>query len=657
MNRLAIQQAFDLAVRHHQAGRLQEAEKIYRQILTQQPEHVGAIQYLGVMAHQTGQSDLAVQLIRRAIAIQPNYLEAHINLGSILNDKGRYDEAIAALRQAVALDPKSADAHNNLGNAFKGKGQFDSAVAAYRRAVALNAQHADALSNLGNALTESGQCDEAVAVLCRAIALRPKFVEAHYNLGNALRAKGQLDDAVAVYRQAIALNPKHPEAHGNLANALSDMGQVDEAIAAFRQAIAIRPSFSEADSNLVYSLHFSPRYDAGMVHEEHRRWNRQHAEALGKSIQPHTNSRDPDRPLRIGYVSPDFRAHPVGRFLLPPLAQHDRDHFKVFCYSDVLRPDHVTGLLQRHADEWRNTAGLSDEQLGQLIREDKIDVLVDLTMHMARNRMLLFARKPAPIQVTYLAYCSTTGLSTIDYRLTDPNLDPPGSSDAHYSEKSVWLPETYWCYPLHQNSPEIGPPPALSMGAVTFGCLNNFCKVSMETLDLWIELMRATPKSRLILHAPEGSHRQRLRDRLQKDGIDPERLEFVGKVPMNEYFKLYEKIDIALDPFPCNGGTTTCDALWMGVPVVTLKGRTAVGRAGTSILSNVGVPELIAQTSQQYVQIAAKLAGDLPRLTELRRALRDRMRASRLMDAPRFARNIESCYRQMWRDWCGSGSR
>jgi len=290
--------------------------------------------------------------------------------------------------------------------------------------------------------------------------------------------------------------------------------------------------------------------------------------------------------------------------------------------------------------------------LAQLIREDQIDILVDLTMHTAWNRMLLFARKPAPVQVTYLAYCSTTGLDTMDYRLTDPHLDPPGTNDAYYSEESIRLPETYWCYSADEPSPQIGPLPALNAGEVTFGCLNNFCKVSPDTLDLWIQLLRVTPKSRLILHAHEGSHRQRVWDLLDHQGIDPRRLKFVGRVPLSEYFKLYNQIDVGLDPFPCNGGTTTCDALRMGAAVVTLAGRTAVGRAGVSVLRNIGLPELIAETPQQYVQIATDLAQDLPRLAELRRTLRARMQASPLMDAPRFARNIEAAYRLMWRNWC-----
>jgi predicted O-linked N-acetylglucosamine transferase (SPINDLY family) len=470
-----------------------------------------------------------------------------------------------------------------------------------------------------------------------------------------LKDVGQLDGAVAAYRQAIRLKPDYALAHGNLGNALKDMGQLEEAVASFREAIRLKPDFAEAHSNLIYALHFHPGYDARMIHEEHRHWSRQFAEPLKKLIGAHGNSREPERALRIGYVSPDFRDHPVGRFLVSLLAAHDRERFEVFCYSDVRRPDRFTELLRRHARQWRQTAGVTDEGMAQLVQEDRIDVLVDLTMHMAGNRMLLFARKPAPVQVTYLAYCSTTGLETMDYRLTDPHLDPPGMNDEYYSEKTVRLPETYWCYPVHEQSPPVGPPPGRSAGEVTFGCLNNFCKVSPETLELWIQLLRAAPKSKLILQAGEGSHRQRVWDLLEHGGIDPGRLKFVGRVPLWEYFKRYDQIDVGLDPFPCNGGTTTCDALWMGVPVVSLAGRTAVGRGGVSILANVGLPELIAQTPDEYVQIAAELAGDLPRLGELRRTLRGRMQGSPLMDAPRFARNIEAAYRQMWRSWCKQG--
>jgi protein O-GlcNAc transferase len=618
---MTLQQQLASGLSHHQAGRLAEAEKIYRQVLAKQPNHAAALHLLGMLAAQVGQLDAAVELIRQAIRLKPDF----------------------------------AEAHNNLGNALKGKKQIDEAIASYRQAIRLKADYAEAYYNLGNALQYKQQLDEAIAALGQAVRLKPDLAEAHCNLGHALQSKRQPDEAIASLRQAIRLKPDFAEAHAILGNALKDTGQLDEAIASYRQAIRLKPDYELAHGNLIYALHFHPDYDARMIYEEHRRWNQQHAEPLKRFIEPHANSRDPDRPLRIGYVSPDFREHPVGRFLLPLLAAHDPERFKIFCYSDVHRSDHITEIFRSHASQWRDTLGLTDERMAHLIREDQIDILVDLTMHAAMNRMLLFAHKPAPVQATYLAYCSTTGLDTMDYRLTDPHLDPAGINDDFYSEESIRLPETYWCYPLDDQSPDVSPLPALSAGEVTFGCLNNFCKVSPDALELWIQLLRAIPKSRLLLHAHEGSHRQRVRDLLERQGIDPQRLTFVDKVPLSEYFKLYEQIDIGLDPFPCNGGTTTCDALWMGVPVVTLAGQKAVGRGGVSVLRNVGLPELIAETPEQYVQIAADLAKDLPRLSELRRTLRPRMQASSLMDAPRFARNVEDAYRLMWQSWCLDG--
>ncbi len=620
MGQLTIQQLFDLALQHHESGRLREAEQLYRQILAQQPEHPEALHHLGVIAFQERRNDAAVELIRRAIALNPKYAAAHGNLGSALTEKGQLDEAIASYRQALAINPRLAKVHFNLGNAFNDKGQLDEAIDAYRQAIALN----------------------------------PDLPEVYNNLGNALKDKGRLDDAITAYRRAIAINPSHAEAHNNLGNVLKEAGLLDEAIAAYRRAMSLRTNYVQADNNLLYAIHFHPAYDVRMIQEEHRRWNQQYAEPLRKFIRPHTNNSDPDRELRIGCVSPDFREHPVARFVLPLLAAHRRDQFAVYCYADVRRSDGLTAAVRRHANQWRNIIGLTDERAAELIREDQIDILVDLTMHMANNRMLLFARKPAPVQVTYLAYCSTTGLNTIDYRLTDPHLDPPGLDGAFYSETSIRLPETYWCYALDDRSPEVNSSPALGTGEVTFGCLNNFCKISADALDVWMQLLHAIPKSRLILHAHEGSHRQRVHDLLQHQGINPRRLEFVSKVPLPEYFALHRQIDIGLDPFPYNGGTTTCDALWMGVPVVTLAGRTAVGRGGASVLRNVGLPELVAETPQQYVQIATDLANDLPCLAELRRTLRRRMQASPLMDAPKFARNVEAAYRQMWRNWCAA---
>jgi protein O-GlcNAc transferase len=718
---MTLQQQLESGLSHHKAGHLAEAERIYRQILAQQPDHADVLRLLGVLAGQAGQLDAAVELIQRAIAICSTNAFYYSDLGKALEDIGRLDEAIAACRQAIRLKPELANAHYNMGVALQGKGQFDEAIAAYRQAIRLKPDYALAHSNLGNALCAMGLFDEAIASYGQAIRFKPDYAGAHSNLGNALMAMGQLDKAIgsyrqaiwlkhdfaeahgnlgsalqdigqldeatAAYRQAIALNPNWPEAHNNLGNVVKDKGQLDEAIAAYRQAIRLKPDFAEVyanlgsalmgvgqldeaiasqrqavrlksdyaglHSNLVFTLHYHPGHDGRMIHEELRRWNRQHAEPLKKFIQPHTNNRRPDRRLRIGYVSPDFRVHVVGQNLLPLLREHDHRQMEIFCYSNVLRPDMLTDQLRGYADVWRSIVGLSDPQATDLIRQDRIDILVDLALHTANNRLLVFAHKPAPVQATYLGCCTSTGMETMDYRLSDPYLDPSDSDLSIYSERTIRLPETYWCYRSTGPTPDPSPPPTAAAGYVTFGCLNNFAKVSSPALDLWAEILQAVPRSRLILHSNPGAHLDTVRERFAGNGISPDRLEFYleqGNWP--KYLQTYGRIDIALDPFPWGGGITTCDALWMGVPVVSLVGRTAVGRGGASILSNVGVPELIARTPEQYVQIATDLANDLPRLAELRRTLRGRMQASPLMDAPRFARNVEAAYRQMWRNWC-----
>jgi protein O-GlcNAc transferase len=721
MTQPPIQQTFDLAVQHHQAGQLPQAEHFYRQVLAQQPGHIHALQNLAVLSHQSGRNDIGIDLLRQAIALNPKSPEAHGNLGNLLKAKGQLDEAIAEYRLAIALKPNYPEAYYNLGLVLGKKGQLNDAVEAYRQAIAIRPDFADALGNLAAALKDQGQFDEALTVIRRAIALqpdradgyynlgialsdkglldeaitafrratelRPSFAESYLNLANALKETGRLDAAIDIYRRAIELKDdfaeaysnlsvafgekglldealaavrraielrfEYPKAHNNLAGILKDQGRLDEAIAAFRQAVALDPRYVDADSNLLYTLHFHPAFDARAIAIEHRRWNLRHAEPLRRFISPHDNDRDPNRRLRVGYVSPDLRTHPIGRFLMPLLANHDHRQFEVFCYSSVRAADDLTTRLRSAADVWRDIQSFSDEQVARLIREDRIDLLLDLTMHMAASRLLVFARKPAPVQVSWLAYPASTGLSTIDYRLSDPYLDPPGMDESIYSERTIRLPDTFWCYdPLDGRDIPVNSLPALETGFVTFGWLNNFCKINEDVLVLWAQVLRQVENSRLLLLASQGSHRQRILDRLAREGIEPGRVEFVGRKSHHEYLELYHRIDLGLDSFPYNGHTTSFDSLWMGVPVVTLVGQTAVSRAGWCLLSNLGLTDLAGRTAEQFMRRAVELATDLPRLSELRRTLRRRMEQSPLMDATRFARNIEAIYRQMWRDWC-----
>jgi predicted O-linked N-acetylglucosamine transferase (SPINDLY family) len=670
-------------------GQLRDAIAVYLQAIRLRPDYVEVHNNLGLALRDAGQLDEAIASFRQAIRLKPDLAEAHCNLGNALKDVGQLDEAIASYRLAVRLKPDLAVAHNNLGNALKergqldegitcfrqairlkpdfadghyslaialmGRGQLDEAIAAYRHAIRINPDHAEAYGNLGIALEDMGQHDDAIASHRQAIRLRPDLAEAHCNLGNALKGMGQLDEAIASFRQAIRLKPDLAEAHSNLGGALKSGGMLDEAVACYERAIRLKPDDGLMHGDLVFSLHYHPGYDGEMMREELGRWNRQHAEPLKKFIQPHPNDRDRFRRLRIGYVSPDFCAHAVGQNLLPLLREHDHGQMEIFCYANMVRPDGLTEQFRRYADGWRNIVGLSDAQAVDLIRQDWIDILIDLALHTGGNRLGVFARKPAPVEATFAGYPGSTGLETIDYRLTDPYLDPPGLNDRFYSETSIRLPDSFWCYDSLVTELAVNALPAQSQGHVTFGCLNSFCKVNEKVLRLWAQVLKTVDRSRLMILCPEGSHRQPLLDMLQREGIDHDRIELIARRPRVQYLELYHRIDVGLDTFPYNGHTTSLDSFWMGVPVITLVGQTAVGRAGLSQLTNLGLPELIAQTPERYVQIATDLAGDLPRLAELRRTLRKRMEASPLMDAPRFARNIEAAYRQMWRNWCATG--
>jgi predicted O-linked N-acetylglucosamine transferase (SPINDLY family) len=465
---------------------------------------------------------------------------------------------------------------------------------------------------------------------------------------------GRFPEAEAIYRQVLEQTPSDPDIHTHLGNLVRDQGQLDEAIAFYRQASRLQLKHGAADSNLLYTLYFHPDFNAQAIFEEHRCWDRAYAQPLASTIQPHPNERLADRPLRIGYVSSHFRDHCQSFFTSPLLRAHDPTRFQVFCYANVLEPDSITESLQSSAHTWRNTVGMSDEEVSRMIRTDQIDILVDLTMHMGGCRPLLFARKPAPLQVAWLAYPGTTGLSTMDYRITDPVLDPVGLDDSHYSEESIRLADSFWCYDPLTDEPEVNPLPAPARGHITFGCLNSFCKINRQILALWARVLQQVEGSRLAILAAPGPHREWTRQFFREKGIAGDRLAFVVRRPRLDYLKLHHRLDLAFDPFPYNGHTTTIDALWMGVPVVTLAGRTAVSRGAKSILSNLGLSELVAHTPEEYVAIATELAKDLPRLERLRQQLRERTQQSALMDAPRFARNMECAYRTIWRRWCGS---
>jgi protein O-GlcNAc transferase len=574
------------------------------------------------------------------------------NLGLVHFKQGNLAEAALCFRQALRDDPNHAEACNNLGIVYFQQNLLGDAVACFRQAVQTCPQQADFHYNLGNALSRQVQHSQAARAFQQAVRLDPTHAAAQFNLGNALRDDNRLGEALSAFEKASKLKIDFAQAHLNLGNVLKDQGRVQEAIASFRNALAINPNYAQAHSNLIHTMQFSPLHDGPDILRECRAWNQVHAEPLKKSIRPHANTMSKNRRLRIGYVSPDLYMHPVARFLLPLLKAHDRKHFEIFCYSSVGVPDVITEQCRELAHVWRPIHGLADDQVAQLVRQDRIDILVDLAMHTGNNSLLVFARKPAPVQATFMAYCGTTGLGTMDYRLTDTFLDPPGQNDDCYSEKSARLPTSMWCFQPATQEPEQATLPGQNSGEITFGCLNNFCKISDETLEAWKQILQATPTANLLLHAPAGQPRDRVRAFMEGGQISAERVRFVNRLPFAEYIRTYHRIDVALDPFPYGGATTTCDALWMGVPVVCLSGHRAVGRAGVSILSILGMTELLAQDTADYVRIATELANDLPRLSKWRSSLRNRMWDSPLMDTRRYTRGVEAVYRCMWQKWC-----
>ena len=648
-----IQQLFEQAIGHHQAGKLAEAQALYSQVLARQPGHPDALHMLGIIHFQSGRTDAGIEMVRRAIATRASAFY-HCTLGQMLAEIGSADDAIAAYRRALELNSSLLDAAWRLGDLLHEGGRPEEAIRAYQQALALRPNHAASINGLGAALYAIGRQDEAIGAFRAALAVAPDFYRAWNNLGNALEDKDLPDEAIAAFRRAIELQPDFYMPHSNLGNSLKYVGRLDEAIASYERALALNPSHAVTHSNLVLALHYHPLYDGESILAEHCRWDRQHAKPLKAEIRPCDNIPDPERRLRVGYLGPCFRDHVSAFFVVPLLAHHDHQQVEVFCYSTSPKTDVLTERMRGYADAWRPISSMTDSQAAQLIRRDRIDILVDLTMHTAGGRPLVLARKPAPVQATWLANPATTGIAAVDYRLTDPYLDPPGLHDRFYSETSVKLPETFWCYDPLAEGPDVNELPALASGQVTFGCLNQFCKINDGVLGLWAEVLREVATSRLAILAPPGSAREHVLAVMRQQGVEPARIRFVDRQPRLRYLELYHQLDICLDTFPYNGHTTSLDSFWMGVPVVTLIGATAVGRGTFSQLSNLQLPELAANTPKQFTEIATALAGDLPRLAKLRRELRERMRRSPLMDAPRFTRHMENAYRQMWRQWCQS---
>jgi len=667
-----------------QRGDNASAEQACRATLLHDPANRPAARILGVIAYQSGRHPEALSLLRSAC----DGAEDHTNIGAVLRALGELDEAEVEYRRAIALDPHSVAAHHNLGNLLYDQTQYADAATAYSAATALSPDHADAWTGLGRSLQQQGQLNEALEAFRRAAQCKPPNAEAHANLGTLLMALERNEEAQTVLRQAVILDPKHALAHGNLGAllarsgasmaaeqscrsaialapgehrwltnlgvALLTQGRQEEAEACYRRALAQRPDYAMGHGNLLFSLNYRTDITAEAIFAEYRDWDRRHARQLASDAPPFELDRTPGRRLRVGYVSPDFRQHAVALFAEPLLAAHDHSNVELYCYANVAVPDVATARFRSLADHWRDTLALNDAQLAELIRTDRIDVLVDLAGHSANNRLLTFARRPAPVQVAYLlGHGYTTGLSAMDAFLADAILAPDGT-DALFSERLIRLPRIPLAYAPPPDMPPVTPLPALANGFVTFGYFGRTERLNDKVIEAWARILQAVPQARLVLNNKpflEAGFRDLMLTRFARHGIDPHRLDLVCTTPQQQTWGAYGGIDIALDPFPHNAGTTTIEALWQGVSVLSLAGRPTVGRFGASILHAIGLDDGVADHADSYVTRAVAAASDLSSLAQLRAGLRQRFAASPLHDAAGLARAFETAYRTLWDEW------
>jgi predicted O-linked N-acetylglucosamine transferase (SPINDLY family) len=678
----------NLANALHARGASAEARSHWGRALDLQPVYADAHHNLGSALVDAGEIEPAVQHLQMAVQLRPGFAPGHVRLGTALLRLGRAPEAAESFRRALALCPDAIDAlcglahallrlnnlagvestlqqalerapdrseaHNQLGELLGNLGRLDEALEHFQKAVDIDPDRAEARYNLGEALQRRRRLGPAEAHLREALRLRPWFLPAWSALGYGLLQQGRFDDALELADEAVRRNRESAQLHVARGEALSQAGRVSEAIAAFRQALRLDPQAEIAHNCLLNTLQFDPDTTSAELLAEHSRWAeaRQQVEPLGSAAG---HDPDPDRVLRVGYLSGDFRQHVLHHFVEPVLAHHDPREVEVFAYADVIAPDAVTARLRGLVPHWRSLCGLPDEAVARQVLADRIDLLVDLGGHTG-TRLGVFARRPAPVQLTWLGYPSTTGLEAIRYRLTDAVADPPGEPVCH-TEELVRLPDGFCCYDPPREAPEVNPLPAASAGFVTFGGLHKLAKYNDRVFDLWCAVLRALPAARLLLFRDglRGPTAERVREEFTRRGIAAERVRLEHGVDHPSFLAIYRQIDVSLDTLPWSGHATACEALWMGVPTLTLLGDRHAGRMVASVLTQVGLREFVARSPEEFVARAVTLAGDPDRLAGLRAGLRDRVRSSPLGDAATFTRRLEETYRQLWRRWACPG--
>jgi predicted O-linked N-acetylglucosamine transferase (SPINDLY family) len=617
------------------------------------PKHWAAWKMLGVVLSQLGRHADALAPMQKAVELLPKDAESHNNLGITLNDLGRYAEAAASFRQAVKLMPGFAPLHSNLGAALQRMGRFKEAEASCRQALKLDPRNADALGNLGGILNDMGRAREGENVCRKALTIDPDNYAANSNLGLALKAQGQLDEAEMCFLRALSLRPDLVETHSNLGGVLHEQGRLAEAAESFRRVLEANPDDAVTWSNLLFCLSQDPDVPAQQLFEEHRRFAERIEAPWRKQAPTHQNTREAGRTLRIGFISGDLRTHVVMSYFEPVLqGLSKRPGLTLHAYHNHVVEDEVSRRVRGHFAHWHPVVALDDEALANRIRADGIDILIDLSGHTAKNRLPVFARKPAPLQASWIGYPCTTGLQAMDYYLTDRGLVPRGPLERQFSEQVVHLPASVPFLPS-PDAPEVGELPALKNGYLTFGSFNRLSKINEDTVALWAQLLAQAPGSKMMLAGlPKAGGETQLAEWFARHGIARERLVFQPRCSMKDYLALHGQVDISLDTFPYSGGTTTLHALWMGVPTLTLAGDSPAARSGASILGNVGLTQCIADDREQFVQQGLALMNDLPALAALRGGARQRMQDSAMLQPALLAAALDLALRTMWRRWC-----
>ena len=650
-------------------GRLDEAMHCYQEAIRIAPNPARGHLNRGNILLLQGDLSGALDAFRTALIHQPDYAGAHYNIGNALLGNRQFDDAVASYRSALAINPDYAEVHCSLGVALKELGQLDDAVASFQKALQIQPGMVEAQSNLdaavrdvfnqGNILMGSERFDEAVKYYHRVIAIKPDYAEAHTTLGVALRELGLIENSVKCYQRAIRINPRLAEAHYNLGAALKDIGKLDQAISSYRQALEIRPDFLEAHNNLLFVLNYSSSGLPSYYPEQVRQYGRMVAAKVGTRFTSWQCRAQPDR-LRVGLVSGDLFSHPVGYFLEALLANIDTARIEMIAYPTRNMEDELTNRIRPRFSGWKPLVGKSNAIAANLIHADHINILLDLSGHVAHNRLPVFAWKPAPVQVSWLGYFATTGVAEIDYFLAD-EVGVPEDQQAQFTESVWYLPDTRLCFTAPNIDQPVASLPALKNGHITFGSFQTLAKAGDGVLETWGKILAGLPDAKLRVQCKqlfEPAQVKLLLQRLRRYGIDPARVITRGSTDRPAYLAAHSEVDMILDTFPYTGGTTTCEALWMGVPTLTLAGNSLLARQGASLLTAAGLEQWVASSKDEYVAKAIALAGDHAGLAALRSGLREQVLSSPLFDAPRFARNFENALWGMWQRYqAGQDSR